>query len=492
MKSIDSSSLFEKAKQVPTELSKETVFEFIGTIPSLPAPANNWFQNFNLNSIIMTTTAITLVTSAVIYFTSFTGQENTPVLQNVPEVILKQTITDSIDKKEPIIKPIPQTVQLDDPQGEKAVQQQKKASLNTTSEKVAKVPKEEEETTTKIGSLIPTGNHLDAGKAVQFEAYSSVSKISLTGTQLRKLKSDLIKYVKADDLNRGRSNLIIVEFNRQKPKINHYTLNPSQIQRYEGLLKKYNIDYGPQRRIVVDKKYIMVGDFTEEGFSGSALGKAMDIQFKGYDKPDLFSNDKNSDIPSIKSDTLRLSRQISLSPIDEPKRTGGTIFQPYQPERDSPSIKGEYEMNFYQARKVSLLDKDGVKKKNILSRKDLKRLRRDIYSVLYKSNLIESKKADIRIGLNPNELTVNKDGISQNTDAKLREVFLKYSVALGTKMKLLMNNDFIMIGEFNENKFKGSVTGTINSKEAKSGVFMEDLKEISLFKFGSKSKKNDN
>lgn len=75
MKAKDTSALFEATRRAPVELSKEIVMDFIKVIPTLPPPSSNWFQNFNLNSIIMTTTAITLVTSAVLYFSINTDKQ---------------------------------------------------------------------------------------------------------------------------------------------------------------------------------------------------------------------------------------------------------------------------------------------------------------------------------------------------------------------------------------------------------------------------------
>ncbi|OEK04101.1 hypothetical protein [Roseivirga misakiensis] len=502
MKSIDNSGMFEKAKQVPTELSKEVVLEFIASIPTLPPPTNNWFQNFNLNSIIMTTTVITVVTSAILYFSTPNNEENLqPIPQNVPEVEQEQTIyTDTTQEEVSAVDTAPKEGEPPNEQQTTPSKPNKKANIQPA--QVTRSQEEPNDTTSSIGSLIPSLNHLDAGQAVQFNTSpTKTSPISLTGAQLRSLKSKLIKYVKQDGLNRSNYNFIIVEFNKRKPKINHHTLTPPQIKRYEDLLASYNVSYSPQRRIVVDKKYIMVGDFTEEGFSGSALGRAMDIQFKGYDNGedfDLFSDEKITNGSPTKSDTLRSIRQVTVSPIAEPKRTGGSFFQPYAPPRPAPPIirgKGgqeEYNIVFKQSKNPSIFDKSGVRKRNILTRKKLKQLRRAVYDVLYKADVISSKKVDVRIELNPELLTVNREKVSDLVNLDLRDVFLKYDVSSGSHTKLLMNNEFIMLGDFKDNKFNGSVTGELNSKDIQESIFNDDFKEISMFGLDTISKIDDN
>ena len=66
----------ELMRDLPAEVSMEDVSLMVAAFPAIP-PASNWYQNFNLNSILMTT-AGTLIVAGLMYFLA-SGNSQQPV-----------------------------------------------------------------------------------------------------------------------------------------------------------------------------------------------------------------------------------------------------------------------------------------------------------------------------------------------------------------------------------------------------------------------------
>lgn len=368
--------------------------------------------------------------------------------------------------------------------------QSEEATSQTASKKKAI---EKSDTTNAINFNF--GNEMNSGKATEFDIKKETKKVSLSGTELRGLKSQLIKYVKEDKLYFGKSNLITLEYYIDSLKINYKTIQEPSLDKYLKILAKYDISHGPDRKIIVDKKYIMAGDFTKEGFEGSALGRAMEITFR----------ESQGTISSVYDGIFKARtgpmRQINFSAIDEPKREGGLIFQKNEPQENeelninagSPlfSMSSEILNQSYafrghlktSDRAATIFDEDHRDSRIIVSTRRLKSLRRELYKQLLSDQLIEKKGSNVRISLEPSTFSINNQELSAELEKKYLRLLSKYRIRPGQFNKLLLSSDFVVVGAFENTEFHGSVMGNIETDKILGSILEEDFKGVSIFGF---------
>ncbi|OEK00490.1 hypothetical protein BFP97_02730 [Roseivirga sp. 4D4] len=446
MSAKDTSYLIEIARQAPTELSRKEVLGFIQTIPTLPPPSNNWFQNFNLNSIIMTTTAIALVTSALIYFSSPTEKLDMEPIS--PETaIAPDLISDDLDEepKESIIKLT--TIQFEG--------LQEVVSVETSTEIIPIEPITElqspDEVVEEVKSIDRGKTSGDPKSVTWSEPETSEPdtdlRVSLDEDQLKSLKRSLQDYIKEDNFNWGKSRFIIIDYTEDNLAINYKTLSEEQKIKYQELLDSYLIKPGPERHLILNKNYIMAGDFTDKGFSGSALGWAMEVNMKKrpvsirQSKDDLISDGK------VTRSVLEIRR------LNEPKRTGGYIFQPATPSDAKPK----------------------------LTRTELRILKRQLLKLLREDNIDQSGISDFStLWFTADFLKLNNTELKGEMYSRYATVIKSFHIKPAPERRVVINNDFIQVGDYTDKGFDGQALGKhmeiyfIDDPKGKKGLFSED------------------
>jgi|GEM_PF-5116084 len=473
MNAKDSSYLIEIARQAPTELSKREVLGFIQTIPTLPPPPNNWFQNFNLNSIIMTTTAIALVTSALIYFSSPTEKLDmepiSPETATAPDLI-----SDELDEepKEAIIKLT--TIQFDG--------LQEIVSVETDTEIIPIAPVEEP---TVEDPIVEEAKSIDRGKtsgnhnAVTWPEPETAEseadlRVSLEENQLKSLKRSLQDYIKADQFNLGKSRLIVMQYTEEELIINYKKLTQDQKIKYKELLDSYWIKPGPERHLILNKNYIMAGDFNDEGFSGSALGWAMEVTMKKKPVAITEAEGKETSNNSVTRSILEIRR------LNEPKRTGGYIFQPTTPGDAKPK----------------------------LTRTELRILKRQLLRLLREDNINQSGISDFStLWYTADFLKLNNTELKGEMYSRYATVIKSFHIKPAPERRIVINNDFIQVGDYTDKGFDGQALGKhmeiyfIDDPEGKKGLFskdantgksiMEDADDDTILKTNGEFKKSE-
>ncbi|MBO3697813.1 hypothetical protein [Roseivirga sp. E12] len=497
MRAKDTSYLIEIAKQAPTELAKQEVLGFIKTIPTLPPPSNNWFQNFNLNSIIMTTTAIALVTSAVIYFSSPSEDKVfepiDPSTANPPSLVL-----DSLESPTLIML---SNIQTDTVKGE-----------IVTTEETAQIsiiePTEEEGSQEQVVATIQQTTNVNRLNATlpkrRFDTpqpEAAMNKIELTGAELRSLKKKVTRYMKDDKLYESDAMFNTVEFKENAIIINGTTLRGEVYAKYAQLLQSFDIGPGPDRRVVTSNKFIQVGDFTSKGFNGSALGRDMEIYFLDSGQisiNSLFdrSGDKlgglNGLITPSKPKIEEMDSDIILKTEGRLKDSEVNISQierifgnDRKTERDNTSkAKSDHRKLFDSGKEaVSIYTKENEGKGIDLNGKGMRTLKKDLYRQLTQDNIISSKKAGIRMFLDQPRILVNGNPLSEQQTFRIERILDRYDIKTGVNVKILFNPDFIIAGEFIQDKFFGSVQGSLDSKKLRGSVFEQDFAKFPIFGF---------
>lgn len=502
MKAKDTSGLFDIAKQVPTELSKTAVLDLIKTIPALPPPSSNWFQNFNLNSILMTTTAITLITSAVIYFTAQTSQQELSGPELQPQLNPVE-ITDSTEQSPKIQF---KSIQLDTIKDE-VIEIETKTTIDvSTIQEEDSIVGEETVIINQVTSVKPVSkgsksrlSSMPKSSIPQYDVENiKQDRVKLSARALRGLKKTFLKYLKQDNLLVEKDVIgafNTIKYTKENISANDVMLENEMYQRYLKVLNKYNITPGPDRRVVLTKSFIQVGDFTDKGFDGSALGKNMEIYFLEMDKinrSSLFAKDssmfrivdgfskykkspedsRNEDI-ILKTEGRVKDAEINLSKIDRLFRDS----ENYAPPKDGNRFFDSGDKG------ISIFTKDTENTYIELNGKRLKGLKKELYRELQNDKLIKNKKADVRLILNPSGIFLDKEEMPYKTSFRYQRILEKYGIGLANNRKILMSVDFIVVGDFVNNNFNGSVKGSLNSEDLKESIFQQDFEDFHVFGF---------
>ncbi len=490
MSQLNLQSLLDNVRSLPTELSLQDVNQIISTLPVTSNPP--WYKKINLNSIVMTTTAITILASLTLYLASINKPE--------PELTLATPVVQKKNQPLELISPDDRSFQLvlfD-------------LELNTAPID-SKVPLPEINGLSDKDSLTNHTNQeqgFESRNTVVFTPSKrnwlvtedrEVKSLRLSTNELRSLKNKLKSWAKKDGLLRGKTERIIVEYHPNYLKINHKNLKSDQRQKYQSLLNDFGIEPSEYRKIVQDKKYIMVGDFEADGFSGSALGKAMQIDF-GEQKTamNLLTKDENgaldfeakrvriTSFKAIKNTEYKEAAYLtSEKPSLAPNSLFSKVFMPESTEDHGLLFKeknfdkeintGRKGMQIFTNKKVSdYINLDGA---------TLRSLKKSLTKQLLEDGLIKKSDENTRILLMPNNLLVNNKNMESHVAEGYIMLFKKFDIQLMKEHKILMGKDFIIVGSFWESRFNGSVYGTIKTEEIEGSIFEEDFKSLTIFGF---------
>ncbi len=488
MKAKDSSYLIELAKQAPTELAKQEVMGFITTIPTLPPPSSNWFQNFNLNSIIMTTTAIALVTSAVIYFSSPT--ERTEVQRIDPSTASSPSLL--IDTPEIVPNIQFHRIQIDTVREELVeVKTTTTIALTPTEEDTSK-SREQGITAKKETSITQLSKaRTNTNSRPQTRRYFNVTpekeevplrQVKLSPSELRSLKRQLLKLLKEDNIEEsGIASFSALWYTADYLQLNDIKLEGEMLKRYQSVLERFSITPGPNRRVVVNNDFIQVGDFTDKGFDGQALGKKMEIYFIEGSEKGLFSKEapKKRGIFEESDDDVILKTigefkhaEVNLSKVDRILSDRST-----SPPKDGNRFydSGKEALSIYTKRTEDIFVE--------LNGKQLRSLKKELYKELLRDQIINNRKEDVRFLFEADDILVNGTKLTEQMTFSYQRLLETYGIKAAESRKILMCTDFIVIGDFKVDNFSGSLLGSLNSQDIRKSIFRQDFKDFPVFGF---------
>ncbi len=504
MKNYSTEELFELVATVPTELSREQVSGIIKTLPTI-SPGNTWFKNLNLNSIIMTTTAITIVGSALLYFLNTTTTPELPGQEiSAPEIIMTDSIKTAVSE-EPEETPQVLTVTPEDV----ATTDVDPVELQTDSKPVEAQSKPALEEKSEPSNLTATVSETDptpiASKkeSIQPEAKDEIGKISPGG--LRKLKREFLRLIAQDKLTKDKDDRNVLSFTTDALMINDKEVAPVLYKKYADLMASYNIMPGENQKLVTHKDYIMVGNFGNDGFDGQALGKNMDIKFSGNSSAgsDLFGKPLDT-ITSIPSPSI-LSPDLTTIPkesiINQTRGNGSESqgkLEQGQKLIDSNSSNsqlldtGKESVNILNTKSnrkptpnpsTNLISPSNPNssKPALMNTREVKKLKRALYSQLNDDDIISTNRDNVRMLIRPQEIEVNGQKLNENQFSKYVGILDKHRVQRGLDRKILMSVDFIFVGKFNGEQFDGTMQGKMNSETVIGTILEEDLMSLSIF-----------
>ncbi len=516
MKEYGKNELFETVRQAPTELSQQQVMDIITVLPTLPPPGSSWF-NINLNSIIMTTTVVAIISTAVIWFTNpithselpgqepenlstiqQSGEEKEDTIQVDPQPLAAKAAVPIIPEEAvPVSAPEPESADAPDQQVNTSTEVQKADELNDSLAAIAKVdiqkvpePLETSASQEKAPDnlAITPGTAEEVSPETKKNTNNSPDKL-LNDIQLRKLKRNLMKKLSQDKIIKNRRQyMTILEYTTSGITVNFKPLTVQQNAYYKGFLDRYGIKPGPDKRIVVESKFIMVGNFTDNGFLGSALGKSMNITFDGSKVRfhGLLDQEKITTDPITSESDRKNNRNDSnmmFSTEGKVRDSEGNLLSAQRLTASGPDEGGIFEVDTHVIDNAVTMTNTGTDTNPVeLSSLNINKLKRDLYRYLVKDDQVKSNKADINMTLGTGPFSVNaNNAFSASMQERYAALFRSYGIALRPQLKILMSTDFIFVGEFGEDNFNGSVQGTLVKEKIEGSIFEEELGQYTLF-----------
>ena len=514
-------AMFELVREVPTELSKKEVMQMIGTLPTLPPPGgNSWFSNINLNSIIMTTTTVALITSAVIYFSSPKAENPVPGPDPVSPSSIEQTSPDpattAADDSIEAIKEIPQSITLtlptpdtvDKPKLKVTFSADDKATTEAPQEDVtqpnaqnsepatqpqttaatAKTPIKVETSpspTTSSSVVAPKRGRVENVRVPQPKATRKIDDL-----KLKRLKRTLLRELSRDELISSKKAMNVLHFKEGLITVNNLELGVEEFTKYSELLFQFRIEPGPDKRVVTDPKFVMVGDFTERGFKGSMHGRAIDLKFindgvimrglldesdKGSfsAEGDLLFPDSNN---QVETGTTMIETKGKVQRALDNADNYGKLFSDSS-DADAGKI------DFRNGATISTIYEEGKEVDPIkISLTQMKKFKKALYKMLVADLQVEARDEPVVMLISPELFKVNNNEGLESVLLKKYDRFLdSYGIRPGVNRKILMNGDFIMIGDFNNGQFNGRAQGQISKKTVMNSLMADELKKSKLF-----------
>jgi hypothetical protein len=307
--------LWLQAKSLPPELSVDRVNLIIANLPNLPVESN-WINHLFTKSTIMTSVSITLIISAVLSLNYFQpkqeiAEKGIELNQELPEATNEdylyavptiQAPTDSVPKQSEVA--ITQAQKVLPLEAIQEAQITLTDSVPTTQAQELAFPTTlPSEKLTQSTAAYPQRLFPNSPSQGSIFAIDSVSQLQMVGSTdyesldgrysdlpIGKIKKSLRRSLSKDKLIPNRNSTIRIELPGDKIIVNGKALTHPLYQKYEDMLQSWGIVNGPHHEIRISPKYIMIGDFAPNGFSGRARGRDMELKFKEDNQQGLFDN----------------------------------------------------------------------------------------------------------------------------------------------------------------------------------------------------------
>lgn len=512
MKEYGTDELFGTVRQAPTELSKQQVMEMITILPTLPPPGNSWF-NINLNSIIMTTTTIAIITSAVIYFSSpkadpqLQGQElSEPATTEQAPTGPVTSIQDSLQQTDKL--PAPDTSSKKLPTGTVEETEQVASKAPSPRMKQTATPAAGPKPTVIDGNqanrtvpptllTVPTPVASTTPAVVNSNTRESLQPVAATKTprlnelKLKRLKRTLQRELISDYLIQTKRSFMVLQFKEGEIFVNDQRLDYAEYTKYSELLNKFRVDPGPEKRVVIDSKFIMVGDFTDQGFKGASQGKAMNIKF--YDNGVMEMNDifSGADTTQSGSTLFRVPKgkaergDIYLKTEGRVKDAEANIslLDRMMSNQTNETLFGSDYKQVQNFKNAATIFEKGLEETTIeLSTEQIKSFKKELYKNLIQDAQVSNKSEPVVMLLDNGPFKVNnKSPLEGETNSRYQRLLQKYDLSPDTFRRVIMNKDFIMIGDFEDGRFIGTIQGTLNSEAVRGTVIEKALEGYGVF-----------
>ncbi|MEM8890806.1 MAG: hypothetical protein AAGD28_22715 [Bacteroidota bacterium] len=439
------SRILNYLREAKLEMSRKEVQGLIEKLPHLPLPKGGHPLSIriglNLNTIIMNSILIVSVLSGLIYFSQLDEKPNlAPEVDSVEESIgenelpYREIDTREIESlevldldQENISDSNPETPS--EPESHESPEENLNSTLaadEPTTETTAAVssnetPVSEPEPASRTNdqqeeNLVGSERMRRSFKGTHY--YNHNSPVKISEEDIKVLKKDLLKQLKADGFAKGRKVKLAIQCLPDGLRINTERLSKAQAQPYEAFLQKYSIPTATQRQIRLIEKYILIGDFDKDGdmLRGTLQGSGEIV---------LDKLDPIEEYYPLFSDKEENGLMSDLSPCQEPLNVDNSIGQ----------------------------------------------LKQKLKSMLRSDDLFSSRKDETRIWFPKEGIAVNNNLIPEAKRGEYLELLREYGIKPCAARIIQMTSDYMAVGDMVNGKFKGRIHGAFD---------LDDLNNIKL------------
>jgi hypothetical protein len=311
MKENDTQALFAAARKCPTEISQIEVLDFIQTIPSLPLKP--WFKKFNLNSIIMTTTILTIAISAMLLLSdqekstsekkldsrnnsessvimdstrSHTNSMSNQKLQGPQlDAVTELQRTDRNSKNQNLRVEISKVSPTDDLNNDQ-IMEPNKIVLSDVKDDLPKLINQIPTLPVEEGKSKSTFNQKDQGSVKNYNPFTTNTlnaKVHKRDTinidDLPFIQKQLLDQLLLDSYINSKSEDITLEFSSNGLKVNAKRISKENLSNYVKLLNEHGVELRSERKIFLNGRFIVLTDKNNGIFRSLASGKKLKFTF---------------------------------------------------------------------------------------------------------------------------------------------------------------------------------------------------------------------
>ena len=429
------SRIFSYLQEAKLEMSRKEVQGLLEKLPHLPMPKGGHPISIRIGltfkSIIMNSILIISVLSGLMYFSQLDEEQNistevvfseessseaelpyreidTREIESFESLDLDQENLAEVqaadsESVEPIASPEENTSQ--DEKESKEVPAKEEDPISDSKEEAAA----EEESP---GSLDKSeANRVEESERMKrsFRGttyYHHNSPVKISEADIKLLKKDLLKQLKADGFAKGRKVRLAIQCLPDGLRINSEQLTKTQAAPYEAFLQQYSIPTATQRQIRLIDKFILIGDFNKEG--------------------DMLRG------------TLQGSGNIVLDELDP--------------------IEEYYPLFSDKEEKALTLD-DGPCEKPLNVEDNITQLKNKLKSRLKSDELFSPKKGETRIWFPKEGIAMNDQLIPDGEKGDYLELLREYGIEPCSFRIVQFTNKYIAVGDIVEGRFRGRIHG---------------------------------
>ncbi len=423
-------ALFQKAKEVPTEIPFKQMEKMILNFPNHPIPVTetHWFVKlFNLKYIAMT---IIPIIAALTFWWAPKANQPEPVSSMIENSIKEKREISAISSKEPIVELTEEVVrkQIEKPATtlpKTPIQATEKTNLIAANialpkiePSIPEVKKERLELPKKEKKIFTQPSTLIKPDLIKTEP-TPLSDIS--SFQLKKLRRTLYRNLVSDGIISNKHVLVEMELLGDKILVNNQPIPAKFLIKYQDLTSIVGV--GPVRKIKMNTDFVLAGDFTEEGFKGHGFGRFSE---KFIDlNPSFFESISLTEALSLKDDLLdeesKALNSFANDLLDKTPEDGGRkrLF--------APNLKGKNPEDLHRKLTI-LLEEDGFIN----------------YSDLF--GIIQLPKNSIRI---------NGKELQGEQFKKYKKLIDEYGIKHGRNRMIMISEHHLRVGNYYYGTFSG-------------------------------------
>lgn len=435
---IKENKIFEELRNTPTEISEEAVLKMIKGFPSMPLQPlepSKWKGLLNIKNIIMISIPATITigllmlnqlgneTSIVAEVNPIIETKNENVVElsklNPPEPQLMDVRKIVLGENDPVVKDISPVADIkESPKttiaSSRFIPQISIRENNTISPEVIKDHTNESlENIKETAAAKPQKAYIKLVPNLNPDFEKSPI---LSGPKMKKIRKFLYENLVGDGIISSKSISVEMLLPGNKIIVNGTELSFELYKKYATLTQE--VKSGPNRKIKMDKKYVIIGDFNLDGFYGAGIGSFNDALLeKGF-------KDKNS--KSFKRKSLFDSEYDSLLEFAKGIRT----------PLDGKSPLFGINLNYENAEYLHGLLKAQLQKDNFMNEDN-------------KFALIQHQKE---------QLIINGNILEGDQKVKYSEIIASFNIKPKKFREILLSDKIICAGDNTSGEFTGTIS----------------------------------